>query len=86
MTTRELIGKIKLKHKKNDLPTGVYFNRPANKYASTIKIGKRAIWLGNFESIKEAEVMYKKAVSYQYLFKGIPKYFRSMLHEVALNT
>ena len=64
--------------------TGVTFNKRYNKWVSKILIKKERVYLGVFEKEKDAALMYQKAVKYEYLYKGIPKYFRSMLNEVFL--
>lgn len=65
--------------------TGVTFNKKYDKWTSKILIGKDRVYLGVFESEYDAALMYQKAVKNIHLYKGIPKYFRSMLNQVYLS-
>jgi hypothetical protein len=65
--------------------TGVSLNTSVGKkYQASITIDKRNVYLGYFETEKEANLMYQKAEKYMYLYKGHSKTFRNMLSEVVL--
>ena len=75
------ISKSKIKNKTSKY-IGVSFNKKANKFRAMICINKKDIHLGLFITEEEANIIYQKAVKYEYLYKGIPKYFRLMLNNI----
>jgi hypothetical protein len=83
ITRRKLIQNIKIKKiDKTSQYVGVSLHKGSNKYRAMIQINKIDIHLGLFENEYDAFLMYKKAEKYTYLYKGVPKLFRSILNNI----
>lgn len=86
ISRRKLMQEIKSKKEdKTSKYVGVSWHKSANKWRAMIQINKVDVHLGLFEIEDEAKFMYEKAVKNTHLYKGIPKYFRSMLNQVYLS-
>lgn len=83
---RKICAHAKKYHKtKRCKLTGVSLNTSVGKkYMSSITINKKNIYLGYFDTEKEANLMYRKAEKYPYLLQGSTKEFRNMLHQISI--
>lgn len=70
--------------KDNDLPTGVTFNKRLNMYVASCNInGKNTQHLGVFESLEEAEIVYKRTK--QRLLKTLADSLRGEIEDKVYN-
>lgn len=85
VSRRSFVQSIKIKKAdKTSKYVGVHWAENAGKWRSNICIDKKDIHLGLFKNENDANIIYKKAVEYEYLYKGIPKLFRELLNNVIL--
>jgi hypothetical protein len=67
---KKLLKKLKdlrteIKSKKNNLPKGVYYNKAMGKFVANIWRNDKNVYLGSFNTPKEASEAYKRALSQQ---------------------
>ena len=85
ISRRKLVQQIKQKKEdKTSVFVGVSWHKKAKKWRAMIQINKVDIHLGLFEIEEEADLFYKKAEKYEYLYNNSPKLFRTILADVVL--
>jgi len=78
------------RHKKSDLPAGVYFDESRESYVAGIKVNGKRHFIGRFCTPLEANHCYKKAKNDQIAIamlenKDIAKYLEKHLYDLSVN-